>query len=275
MPIVVECRCRQRFSAENHLQGTFVGCPCCGAPVMVAAPPASVHFVAGTEPNKHGTAWQQFTRNPFWFFLHGIDLSEYQPTQTSPATRKTQKTIFVGLVLVVLGLALLTFLIATIRFGVLLGLGMSLMGLGVAFVPLLFGFYFVAAGLFESNLLMRSRRGRSVRYVFGDQGARWFFIICGCPALLIGLLIQLGFVAGAAIGHDPKRVRNAPAQIADDRQHHFERPGLKGPEADRILEQRIEEHRREFADILKDPEMAAEFEKSLRERFPDRKVPPP
>jgi hypothetical protein len=280
MAIVVECHCRHRFSAADSLQGTFVACPGCGAPIMVAAPPARVPvaagpFSAGTQPNTHRTAWQQFTRNPFWFFLHGVDLAEYQRTQTPPATRKVQKLFLAGLALVVLGLALLTFLIATVRFGIWLGLGMSLMGLGVAFVPLLFGFYFVAAGLLESNLLMLSRNGRGVRYLFGDQGARWFFIISGCPALLIGLLIQLGFVAGAAIGHDPKRAHNAPAQVTDDPRHHFERPALEGAEADRILEQRIEEHRREFADILKDPEMAAEFEKSLRERLPNRKVPPP
>lgn len=281
MAIVIECRCRHRFSAADQLLGTFIPCPVCGAPILVAAPPASVPFAAGpfsagTQPNTPGTAWQQFTRNPFWYFLHGVDLAEYQPAQTPPATRKAQKLFLAGLALVVLGLALLTFLIATVRFGVWLGLLMTLMCLGVAFVPLLFGFYFVTAGLLEWDLLMLSRKGRGVRYLFGDQGARWFFIISGCPALLIGLLIQLGFVAGAAIGDDPKRgARKAPAQVTDDTRHHFERPALKGAEADRILEQRIEEHRREFADILKDPEVAAEFEKSLRERFPNRKVPPP
>ena len=281
MPLLVECRCRQRFSAAEHLQGTVVPCPACGAPISVAVAPGSASqaatspFAAGPPPNPHGTAWQQFARNPFWYFLHGVDVAEYQPGQTPPATRQAQKLLLAGLTLVVLGLALLTFLIATVRFGAWLGFLMTLMGLGIAFVPLLFGFYFLAAGLLESDLLMMSRKGRGVRYMFGDQGARWFFIICGCPALLIGLGIQLAFVAGAAIGRDPKRDRNAPAQVADDPRHHFERPALQGAEADRIREQRIEEHRREFADILKDPEMAAEFEKSLREQFPDRKVPPP
>src|SRR6187399_2125295 len=105
MAIVVECRCRHRFSAADHLLGTFVACPVCGAPIMAAAPPAGVpfstgSFSSGTQPNTHGTAWQQFTRNPFWYFLHGVDLAEYQTAQTPPATRKAQKMFLAGLALV-------------------------------------------------------------------------------------------------------------------------------------------------------------------------------
>lgn len=249
-------------------------CPACGSPIQIAAAaPSAVPFAAGPRPNPHGTAWQQFSRNPFWYLLHGVDVAEYQPAPTSPGTRSVQKSILVGLALVVLGLATVTFLIGAARFGLWFAFTFMLFGLAVAFVPLLFGFYFVAAGLLESNLLMMSRKGRGVRYLLGDQGARWFFIVCGCPALLIGFLIQLAFVAGAAIGDDPDRDRNAPAPVAADPRHEFHRPALQGAEAERIREQRIEEHRREFADILSDPEMAAEFEKSLREQFPDRQVP--
>jgi hypothetical protein len=173
--------------------------------------------------------------------------------------------------LLVIGLATVTFLIAAVRFGFGLGLLMAVMGLGIAFVPLLFGFYFVATGLLESSILMMSRRGRGVRYLFGDQGARWFFIGAGCCALLIGLTIQLAFVAGAAIGKDPNRNRNAPAQVVDDPRHHRVIPALQGAAADQAREQLIEEFRKANADLLQDPEVAAEFEKSLRERFPDRK----
>jgi hypothetical protein len=270
MPLLVECRCRQRFSAADHLAGTVVACPACGSPIHVAAPPpTSPPFAAGPRPNPHGTAWQQFTRNPFWYFLRGVDVAEYQPGQTPPATHRAQKLILASLALVVLGLALLTFVIATVRFGPWLGLLMTLMGLGVAFVPLLFGFYFVAAGLLESNLLMMSRRGRGVRYLFGDRGARWFFIVCGCPALLIGFLIQLAFVAGAAIGKDPDRHRNPPAQF-------MAQPAAELPPKPVVLdrrtrEQEAEKFKRENPDLYRDhPEVAASLEYTIREG----KLPP-
>jgi hypothetical protein len=275
MPLIVECRCRQRFSAPDHLLRTVIPCPACGAPISIVAPPASVPFASAPPHNPHGTTSQQFRRNPFWYFLRGVETAEYQPGQTSPAARTAQKLVLASLAMLVLGLSLLTFSIATVRFGLGLGFLMAVMGLGMAFVPLLFGFYFLTAGLLEWQFLMMSRKGRGVRYLFGDQGARWFFIAVACPALLIGLGIQVVVLAGAILGRDPNRDRHAPAQFAADPEHEFHRPALQGAEAERIREQRIEEHRREFADILKDPEMAAEFEKSLREQFPDRKVPSP
>jgi hypothetical protein len=257
------------------LLGSVVACPACGAPISVAAaPPASVPF-ATAPPNPHGTATQQFRANPFWFFLRGVEMPEYQAGPASACARSMRKLVLASLALAVLLLALFTFLIATARFGPWHGFLMAAMGLGIAFVPLLFGFYFLATALLESQLLMMSRRGRGVRYLFGDLGARWFFIAVACPALLIGLGIQLVVLAGAVFGRDPNANRNAPAHLAADPQHEFHRPALQGAEAERIREQRIEEHRREFADILSDPEMAAEFEKSLREQFPDRKVPAP
>jgi hypothetical protein len=274
MPLVVECRCRQRFSAADHLVGTVAACPACGSPITIVAPPAAnVPPASGPLPNPHGTASQQLRQNPFWFFLRGVEMPEHQAAPTTHRARTVRTFVLAGLGLTVFSLAMLTFLIATARFGLALGAGMPLMGLGVAFVPLLFGFYFLATALFESQLLMMSRRGRGVRYLFGDQGARWFFIAVACPALLIGLGIQLVFLAGAIFGRDPDRKRNAPAAAADP-QHEFHRPALPAAEAERLREEMIEEHRRRFADILKDPEMAAEFEKSLQEQFPDRKAPP-
>jgi hypothetical protein len=270
MPFLVECRCRQRFSAADHLAGAVVSCPACGAPIQVGAAPAAAGLSTAPPPNPHGTSWQQFRRNPFWYFLHGVDVAEYQAGQTPPATRGARKLILLSLALVVLGLAILTFLIAAVRFGLGFGFLFMLFGLGVAFVPLLFGFYFFAAGLLESQILMMSRRGRGVRYLFGDQGARWFFLVMGCLALAIGLVIQLGFVAGAAIGKDPNRNRNAPPQAADNRRHHIQIAAPQGAAADKAREELIEEFRRANAKVLQDPEVAAEFEKSLRERFPER-----
>jgi hypothetical protein len=231
-----------------------------------------VPFAAGPRPNPHGTAWQQFRRNPFWYFLHGVDVAEYQAAPTAPATHKAYKLILAGLALVILGLALLTFLIAAFRFGLWFAFTFMLFGLAVAFVPLLFGFYFVAAGLLESNLLMMSRKGRGVRYLLGDQGARWFFIICGCPALLIGLGIQLAFVAGAAIGEDPDRNRNAPplaiALPAVDLANEPPKPVVLDR---RIREREAEKFKRENADLYRDhPEIAASLEYSIREG----KLPP-
>ncbi|HEX5106133.1 MAG TPA: phage holin family protein [Pirellulaceae bacterium] len=253
-------------------------CPTCGSPITVAGPrPAGTPFAThpAPPPNPHGTASQQFRRNPFWYVFHGVEMPQYQAGCTPRATRRTQKRMLAGLGVVVLGLALLTFAIAAARFGLWFGLGFMFFGLGVAFVPLLFGFYFVAAGLLESDLLMMSRKGRGVRYLFGDQGARWFFIIAGCPMLLIGLMIQLGFVAGAAIGRDPNRNRNAPVQAADDRPQHVPLDAAQAAANDRARKQMIEDFRRENADLLQNPEVAAEFEKKLREQFPDRKAPAP
>lgn len=266
MPIVVECRCRQRFSAADSLAGSFVACPACGSPIAVAAAPAIAApppVYAAPPPNPHGTAGQQFRRNPFWYLLHGVDVADCQPAPTPPATRKAQKLILASLALVVLGLALLTFLIGAVRFGLGFAFGFMLFGLGVAFVPLVFGFYFLAAGLLEWQILMMSRKGRGVRYLFGDQGARWFFIIGGCPAILIGFLIQLAFVAGAAIGDDPNRDRNAPAQMAAD---PVEDPPPKPLVLDRrAREQSAQKFRRENAELYRDhPEIAASLEETIR-----------
>jgi len=273
MPFLVECRCRQRFSAANHLAGTVVACPACGSPINVAAaPPLAVPFAAGPRPNPHGTAWQQFSRNPFWYFLHGVDVAEYQAAPTAPATRTAHKIILASLALAILGLALLTFLIAAFRFGLWFAFTFMVFGLAVAFVPLLFGFYFVAAALLESNILMMSRKGRGIRYLFGDQGARWFFIILGCPALLIGLGIQLAFVAGAAIGRDLNRHRHAPAPVAAEPAAD---PANEPPKPfvldRRTREREAEKFKGENAVLYRDhPEIAASLEYAIREG----KLPP-
>ncbi len=268
MPLVVECRCRQRFSVPDKLRGAVARCPACGSPITISAGPPAPKTKLADKP--HGTATQQFLRSPFWFFLHGVRLADYQPGQTPPATRTAQNRILAGLALVVLGLGLLTFIVALIRFGLVLGFAIPLMGLAIAFVPFLFGFYFFATGLWGSQLLMMSRRGRGVRYLFGDHGARWFFIAVGCAALLIGFLIQLTFLGGAIFGRDPDRDRNTPTQVVDDPRHRRTVPALQGAEADRVREEIIEEFRKANAEVLQDPEVAAEFEKSLHERFPDR-----
>lgn len=269
MPQVVECRCRQRFNAADSLVGSVVPCPACGAPITI--PAASPTIPANSPPsNPHGAASEQFRRDPFWYLLHGVDVAAYQPGQTSAATLRAQKFLLLGLAMVVPGLAILTLLIATARFGLAVGAMMALASLGVAFVPLLFGFYFLTTGLLESQVLMMSRRGRGVRYLFGDQGARWFFIICGLPALVIGLVIQLAFVAGAAIGRDPNRNRNAPAQLDNDAGHQLVIPAPQGAAADRARQELLDEMRKANAEVLKDPAVAAEFEKSIRDRLGDR-----
>jgi hypothetical protein len=57
---------------------------------------------------------------------------------------------------------------------------------------------------------------------------------------------------------------------ADNRPHHIQIAAPQGAAADKAREDFIEEFRRANAEVLQDPEVAAEFEKSLRERFPDR-----
>ncbi len=41
MPIVVTCRCGQKFAAQPHLAGKQVACPVCGQPLLVPRQPAS------------------------------------------------------------------------------------------------------------------------------------------------------------------------------------------------------------------------------------------
>jgi hypothetical protein len=40
MPVVVACRCGQRFLAQDNLLGRQVACPACGGPLVIPAPPA-------------------------------------------------------------------------------------------------------------------------------------------------------------------------------------------------------------------------------------------
>jgi hypothetical protein len=151
-------------ASDSALVGTVAPCPACGSPITIAAGSPAVAPLAElphavTPPIPPGTATAQFRRNPFWYLLHGVDMAAYQAGRVPHTTRRMHRLLLVGLAMIVLGLALLTFLIATIRFGIGLKHMMALLGLGIAFVPLLFGFYYLTAGLLEWQVLIRVSLG--------------------------------------------------------------------------------------------------------------------
>src|SRR5581483_12488548 len=48
MPVVVSCRCGQRFAAQDHLVGRQVPCPACGNPLAIAAGPSAAPGIVVT-----------------------------------------------------------------------------------------------------------------------------------------------------------------------------------------------------------------------------------
>ena len=57
MPVVVSCRCGQRFQAIDSLAGTRVSCPSCGAPLdipFMASPYSAATFTSNPSPSATG-----------------------------------------------------------------------------------------------------------------------------------------------------------------------------------------------------------------------------
>jgi hypothetical protein len=106
------------------------------------------------------SASAQFAQNPIRFLVRGVEMPEYQRETPVQSTRARNRRILWTLGSVWIGLVLMSGLVGMIRFGLDMAIAGIIGAIMFTVLPIAVGLYFVAATLFEWNVLFASRKGR-------------------------------------------------------------------------------------------------------------------
>ncbi|MCO6456935.1 MAG: hypothetical protein J5I93_16675, partial [Pirellulaceae bacterium] len=220
-------------------------CPHCHS-VLPSARPATgersrcASCGAWLEPAPPVSYGQQFVHNPLGTYFFGPRLAEYRGSggvsQAAGRRRHFRRWVYV-LLAMFLAAVLLPLLAGLMRRDWELALGGVLVGLLAFFWPALFflmGMLMYAAAWFEWRWFFRSATLRHARGMFGDSGARSFYLIFGGVLMVGGALFSLGGslviagsfllvdarpgVAGADPGTPRQRVQVAERTVEQTRQ---------------------------------------------------------
>jgi hypothetical protein len=194
MPQVVACgQCRQQFLAEDHLAGTVVACPSCGAALAIGLPAAVSHLPA---PPALAASRQPVPRSAPRAWLS--DLAGMLPADP----RGRDRTVGMAVVAV----ACVLWLVAVAPSLPFLLTGFNSPGyshiagrIGALSVGFWVGILAACGGLLEWSFFMESRKMRVTREWFGHQGARWFLMGIGGLFAVVTLLF-LGVPQLMALG---------------------------------------------------------------------------
>jgi hypothetical protein len=189
---------------------------------------------SSTDRTANASYGKQFKSNPLATYFFGPELAEYRGQQGAElkAMRKRHFRRWVYLlVTMVLAAVFLPLIAGLIRGNAELALGGVLLGLIVFFWPTIvfvLGMLMYAGAWFEWGWFFRSRGLRHARGMFGDSGARKFYLAFGGILMVGGAFFSLGsslVIAGSFLfTRDPQvvaagnRVQVAEQNVAQTRQ---------------------------------------------------------